>query len=103
MAETHWVVWLLGPATSAFAVPNYEHRTIVRRYWLSLSSGVAVGMLVSVVSAFLLARWFHFDAEVSRSLMVRSISTPFALALVDKTGGSRDLVSVFTSSPASSA
>lgn len=96
VADTHWVVWLMGPATIAFAVPIYEHRAIVRRHWLSLSIGVVVGMTVSVVSAFLLARWFHFDDEVSRSLMARSISTPFAVALVDKTGGSRELVSLFT-------
>ena len=96
MADTRWVVWLLGPATVAFAVPIYEHRAIVREHWLALSIGVTVGMTVSVVSAFLLARWFHFDVEVSRSLMARSISTPFAVELVEKTGGSRELVALFT-------
>ncbi|ELW9531054.1 LrgB family protein [Burkholderia cenocepacia] len=96
VADTHWVMWLMGPATIAFAIPIFEHRTIIRRHWLSLGIGVAVGMTVAVTSAFLLARWFHFDAEVSRSLMARSISTPFAVALAEKTGGSRDLVALFT-------
>jgi len=40
MAESHWLLWLLGPATVAFAVPVYENRALMRRHWLSLSVGV---------------------------------------------------------------
>ena len=39
MAESHWLLWLLGPATVAFAVPVYENRQLIRRHWLSLSVG----------------------------------------------------------------
>jgi putative effector of murein hydrolase len=96
VADTHWLVWMLGPATIAFAVPIYEQRAIVRRHWLALSLGVVVGMLVAVVSARWLAGMFHFDPTVSSSLMARSISTPFAMAVVEQTGGSAELVSLFT-------
>lgn len=96
VADTRWMVWLLGPATIAFAVPIYEHRAIVRRHWLALALGVVAGMLVAMVSARLLAEAFHFSNEVSRSLMARSVSTPFAVAVVSHTGGSADLVSLFT-------
>jgi Putative effector of murein hydrolase len=40
IAESHWLLWLLGPATLAFAVPVYENLHIIRRHWLSLSVGV---------------------------------------------------------------
>jgi len=96
VADTRWMVWLLGPATIAFAVPIYEHRAIVRRHWLALALGVVAGMLVAMVSARLLAEAFHFSNEVSSSLMARSVSTPFAVAVVSHTGGSADLVSLFT-------
>lgn len=96
VADTRWMVWLLGPATIAFAVPIYEHRGIVRRHWLALALGVVAGMLVAMVSARLLADAFHFNSEVSSSLMARSVSTPFAVAVVSHTGGSADLVSLFT-------
>jgi len=96
VADTRWMVWLLGPATIAFAVPIYEHRGIVRRHWLALALGVVAGTLVAMVSARLLAEAFHFNNEVSRSLMARSVSTPFAVAVVSHTGGSADLVSLFT-------
>jgi putative effector of murein hydrolase len=96
VADTRWMVWLLGPATIAFAVPIYEHRGIVRRHWLALAFGVVAGVLVAMISARLLAEAFHFSNEVSRSLMARSVSTPFAVAVVSHTGGSADLVSLFT-------
>ena len=96
IADTRWIVWLLGPATVAFAVPIYEYRDTVRRHWLALFMGVCVGMTVALVSSLLLARAFHFDHQVARSLMARSISTPFAMALAGKTGGSPELVALFT-------
>lgn len=33
MAESRWLLWLLGPATVAFAVPVYENRQLILRHW----------------------------------------------------------------------
>src|SRR6476620_1509865 len=41
-ADTRWLMWLLGPATVAFAVPIYEYRHLLKRHWISLSVGVTV-------------------------------------------------------------
>ncbi len=41
--DTRWLMWLLGPATVAFAVPIYEYRELIKRHWISLTVGVAVG------------------------------------------------------------
>ena len=57
MAESHWLLWLLGPATVAFAVPVYENRQLIRRHWLSLSVGVVASVVMAVGSTVLLARW----------------------------------------------
>ncbi|WP_438501128.1 LrgB family protein, partial [Listeria monocytogenes] len=46
--DTRWLMWLLGPATIAFAVPIYDYRDLIRRHWLSLSVGVAVGIAAGV-------------------------------------------------------
>lgn len=96
VADTRWMVWMLGPATVAFAIPIYEHRAIVRRHWLALAIGLVVSILVALVSARWLAGLFHFSPEVSGSLMARSVSTPFAVAVAEHTGGSAELVSLFT-------
>ncbi|MDR5804786.1 LrgB family protein [Caballeronia sp. LZ001] len=96
IGDTRWLTWLLGPATVAFAVPIYNHRDVAKRHWLALSLGIFVGMAVALFSAAFLARLFDFDREVSLSLMARSVSTPFAVEVVTDTGGSVELVSLFT-------
>jgi len=53
-------------------------------------------MFVGVVSAFLMSHMFHFNNEVTNSLMARSISTPFAVVLASEIHGSASLVSLFT-------
>lgn len=40
IGEAHWLLWLLGPATIAFAVPVYDNRAIIKRHWMSLTAGV---------------------------------------------------------------
>lgn len=87
IGETHWLLWLLGPATIAFAVPVYENLHIIRRHWLSLSAGVLTAVVVAVYSSVWLARWLTLPDEVQRSLAVRSITTPFALEAAKQMGG----------------
>ncbi|MEN4913141.1 LrgB family protein [Erwinia amylovora] len=95
IGESRWLLWLLGPATLAFAVPLYENLAIVRRHWLSLSAGVFTATLVAVCSSVWLARLLTLPEAVQRSLAVRSITTPFALAAAKQVGGQPDLVALF--------
>lgn len=94
--DTQWIVNLLGPATVAFAIPIYRYRGMIRQHLGVLSLAVVVGMTVGVVSAYQLAELFKFSPEVTHSLMARSISTPFAIALAENIDGSAALVSLFT-------
>lgn len=94
--DTAWIVKLLGPATVAFAIPIYEYRHLIARYAGVLGVSIVVGMVVGVVTVYGCAKIFHFDDTLTYSLMARSISTPFAIALADKIHGSAELVSLFT-------
>ena len=96
MQESHWIVWMLGPATVAFAIPIFEYRQVIKEHAISIGLGIVIGMLAGVVSAFYLAKLFQFDQETSYSLMARSISTPFAMELTSHLGGSVELVILFT-------
>lgn len=93
--DTRWLMWLLGPATIAFAVPINDYRDLIRRHWLSLSVGVAVGICAGVCGSLLLAKLLHLSPELQRSLMTRSVSTPFALAVSDKIHAPKDLTALF--------
>jgi predicted murein hydrolase (TIGR00659 family) len=95
MGEAHWLLWLLGPATIAFAVPVYDNLKVVKRHWMSLSAGVATATVVAVTSSVWLARLLMLSDEIQRSLAVRSITTPFALAAAKPIGGQPELVALF--------
>ena len=96
MIESQWIIWMLGPATIAFAIPIYEYRQVIKEHALAISLGIIIGMFAGVVSSFYLAKLFSFNPETSYSLMARSISTPFAMELTSNIGGSVELVILFT-------
>ncbi|HZZ11014.1 MAG TPA: LrgB family protein [Paraburkholderia sp.] len=93
--DTRWLMWLLGPATVAFAVPIYEYRELLKQHWISLTVGVTVGIVVAVGGSLILAKLLHLSPELQRSLMTRSVSTPFALAVSDRIHAPRDLTALF--------
>lgn len=94
-ALSQWLSAMLGPATVAFALPVFEYRKIIRRHWLSLAVGVVVGMSVALLSTVGLSRLFGLPELVERSLALRSISTPFAIAATPRIGGQADLAAIF--------
>ncbi|MFL9964258.1 LrgB family protein [Paraburkholderia sediminicola] len=93
--DTRWLMWLLGPATVAFAVPIFEYRELLKRHWISLTVGVTVGIVVAVGGSLMLAKLLHLSPELQRSLMTRSVSTPFALAVSDRIHAPKDLTALF--------
>ncbi|EKW5593317.1 LrgB family protein [Raoultella planticola] len=95
MGEAHWLLWLLGLATIAFAVPVYDNLAVIKRHWMSLTAGVTTAVVVAVTSSVWLARLFTLPDEIQRSLAVRSVTTPFALAAAKPIGGQPELVALF--------
>lgn len=93
--DTHWLVWLLGPATVAFALPIYQNRRLIRKYWLALCAGSVAGIVVSVGMSEILGSVFNIDHTLTRSLLARSVSTPFALEATEHLGGTAQLTSLF--------
>jgi putative effector of murein hydrolase len=76
-------------------VPIHEHRALIRRHALALAAGVAAGVGLGLLTSWGLARLFHLDQALSRSLLTRSVSTPFALAAAPRLGGTPDLAALF--------
>nr|WP_242070565.1 LrgB family protein [Pseudomonas mohnii] len=93
--DTQWLVWLLGPATVAFALPIYQNWRIIRKYWMALTVGSFVSIVVSVFVTLLLAKVLNLDEVITRSLLARSVSTPFALEATANLGGKAQLTGLF--------
>jgi len=95
IGESRWLLWLLGPATIAFAVPVYENTRMIRKHWMSITAGVFTAIIVASTSSVWLARVLDLPDELQRTLVVRSVTTPFALSAVQTFGGQPDLAAFF--------
>ncbi|QGZ65077.1 LrgB family protein [Paraburkholderia acidisoli] len=92
---TRSLVWMMGPLTVALAVPIYQQREYIRRWWPALVVGTVVSGLVTMLVGVALARWFALPAAVAHSLIARSVSMPFAFVVTDELAGTRDLTTLF--------
>jgi putative effector of murein hydrolase len=95
MSGSHWLMMMLGPVIVAFALPLYEQRALIRRYWPVLVAGVAVGSSIAGASAWLLGSLLDLPPDLRLSLLPRSVATPFAIAVSSHVGGVPDLTAVF--------
>ncbi|MCG9695776.1 LrgB family protein [Shewanella sp. Isolate11] len=90
----HYLTAMLAPATIAFALPIYRERRLITRYPLTISVGVFTGLIAGLFSSWLLVRFIDLPPELSHSLLVRSVSTPFAIEATTAFGGVPDLTAM---------
>jgi len=81
------ILVFLGPATACLAVAMYDRLPLLRKYALPILCGTAVGAAVAMGSVFLLCRLFGLDASMTASLLPKSVTTPFAIAVSESLGG----------------
>lgn len=94
-AGTGWLTRMLGPATVAFAVPIYEQRALIRARWRVLLVAAIGGSLTAIATSWGLASALDLDGTLRASLLPRSTSTPFAMAISERIGGIPELTAVF--------
>jgi len=78
--ESSPLVWLLGPAVVAMAVPIWQRRALIIANWKSLLLIVVLGIAFSAVSVLLFAPFLGW-CEV-RSLVPKSVTAPVALGII---------------------
>ena len=89
--DTAIIHFMLGPATVALAIPLYENMALIRKMLVPLLISTIVGAFVASASAFLLANWLVGEQVLTRSMLVKSITTPIAIGVAEKVGGSGSL------------
>lgn len=77
----------LGPATAVLALSIYSQFVLLKKYFLPILIGTITGSLVSVSSAYLLCKLFRLDDALTRSMLTKSVTTPFAIAISKNIGG----------------
>jgi putative effector of murein hydrolase len=74
------LVWLLGPAVVAMAVPIWQRRKLIVSNWRALLLVVALGIAFSAFSVLLLVPFSGW--REAKSLVPKSVTAPVALKII---------------------
>jgi putative effector of murein hydrolase len=83
--------WLLGPAVVALSAVIYRSRALLRARAVPMLVAVVIGSLTGILSAVGLARLFGLEPALIQALAAKSVTSPFAIALMRELGGPPDL------------
>ncbi len=89
-----FVHFLLGPATVALAIPLFAQLDKLRRAWLPILGGLAVGSLTAIGSAVGIAWALGASPTTLVSLAPKSATTPIAMGIAEQLGGLPSLTAV---------
>jgi putative effector of murein hydrolase len=78
--ESAPLVWLLGPAVVAMAVPIWQRRELILSNWCALLLIVLAGIAFSAISMLALAPFCGWRA--AKSLVPKSVTAPVALGVI---------------------
>lgn len=79
--------YLLLPATISLAIPLYEKWELLKKNTAAILAGIAVGTLVSLCSAWLLAVALHLSNEQYVTLLPKSVTTAISMDISSELGG----------------
>jgi putative effector of murein hydrolase len=83
--------WLLGPAIVALGHLIWSQRDALKANALPLAVAIIGGSLTGITSAVSLARALDLDLSLQHALAPKSATSPFAIALMERLGGSVEL------------
>ena len=79
--------FLLGPTVVALGYLLYEQREHLKANGISILTSVFVGSVIGIVSVVLIARWMGADRTLIASLEPKSVTTPIAMSIAQRSGG----------------
>ncbi|MCD4533514.1 LrgB family protein [Nocardioides sp. cx-169] len=91
---TDVLVFWLGPATVALAIPLHRQAHRLRGFLVPMLVAIPLGAAVSIASAVLLVRAFGGDELLERTTAPKAATTPVAIALAESNGGIAALAAV---------
>lgn len=89
-----FVHFLLGPAVVALAIPLYQQLANLRRHLAPLLAALVAGSLTAAGSAMAVAWVAGASPATLLSLAPKSVTTPIAMGIAEKTGGIPSLAAV---------
>ncbi|MDD3078249.1 MAG: LrgB family protein [Paludibacter sp.] len=93
--QTRILNFMLGPSVVALGYVLYEQMEQIKGNVISILTSVFVGGIVGISSVVLIAKAFGADKILMASLAPKSVTTPIAISLAEKSGGIPALTAAF--------
>lgn len=85
--QNKWINALLEPAVVALAFPLYEQLSQIRQKWKVIFSTCLIGSVMSMITGAGIALALGADAQLTASILPKSVTTPIAMAVAEQVGG----------------
>ena len=95
MSAKKIMTYLLGPSTVALAVPIYKNRDLFAKYFGAAFVGLSIGIVTTITSAILLAKWLNLSDMFIRALTVKSVTVPVATEIGRIIDGNISLIAAY--------
>lgn len=90
-----YIVKVLGPLVVVLAVPLYNNKHVLKKYYKPISIGIFTGVVSSAISVVVLSWLMRLDTDIMLSLLPKSITSPMAIEVSQIIGGVKELTVVF--------
>ncbi|MEG1641782.1 MAG: LrgB family protein [Synergistaceae bacterium] len=94
MSGAQYVSYLLTPATICLAVPLYEKRALVKKYFFAIFTGIFVAVSANVFAIYIFSLIFSFTHLQYATFLPKSITTAIGISLAEEIGGTPNLTVV---------
>lgn len=88
------ITFMLGPTVVVLGYLLYEQVAHLRENALSIITSVFVGCVTGILSVIFIARYFGADHALIVSLEPKSVTTPIAMSIAEKSGGIPSIAAV---------
>lgn len=88
------ISFMLGPTVVVLGYLLYEQVAHLRENAISIITSVFVGCVTGILSVIFIARYFGADHALIVSLEPKSVTTPIAMSIAEKSGGIPSIAAV---------
>lgn len=86
-ASAKYLSYLLTPATVCLAVPLYQQLELLKKHSKAIVAGTVTGVLVTMVTVFVLALFFGLSHEQYVTFLPKSITTAIGMGVSEELEG----------------
>ena len=91
---SHLIHFMLGPSVVALGFVLYQQIQYLKGNVISIMTSLFVGSIVGIISVIAICKYMGADATLIATLEPKSVTTPIAMGIAEKSGGIPSLTAV---------